>query len=103
MEELSLNLYGREGCCICDGLEQRLRAIPLQRLVPPVLLNVIDIDSPDFSAVLRSRYDLEVPVMALRSSDLELWIELPRVSPRLEEEGLFKWLQKAITKALRTD
>ena len=39
------------------------------------------------SPALKARYDLEVPVLALADQ------ELPRVSPRLDGEGLFNWLQ----------
>ena len=41
------------------------------------------------------------PLGLSRPGKLELnkTIELPRVSPRLYEQGLFHWLQKAVTKA----
>ena len=45
-------------------------------------------------------YDLKVPVMAIRPHELNQLVELPSVSPRLKDQGLMEWLQKAITKAL---
>ncbi len=95
-----LILYSRAGCCLCEGLEQRLRSIPLQRLVPPQELHVIDIDSNEVSEELRANYDQQVPVIALWMEDTKKRVEFPRVSPRLNEEGLFLWVQKVISKSI---
>ncbi|MFM7675715.1 MAG: glutaredoxin family protein [Synechococcus sp.] len=78
-----LILYTRRGCCLCEGLEERLRA-----LEPPPPLRRVDIDA---DPALRARYDLEVPVLALECQG-ELR-ELPRVSPRLAGPQLRNWLQ----------
>ena len=86
MQELVL--YSRQGCCLCEGLEQRLAALNLMEL--GVTLQVIDIDGQDVSLELKARYDLEVPVLVAHGR------ELPRVSPRLAGEGLFNWLQKVL-------
>ncbi len=87
-----LTLYSRAGCCLCEGLESRLRALDLVGL--SIELTVIDIDMPGTLPDLRARYDLEVPVLALEGS------ELPRVSPRLTGEGLSNWLQLCLSTAL---
>ena len=79
-----LILYSRHGCCLCAGLEERLRALDLQRL--DLRLAVVDIDGPSVPAALKARYDMEVPVLAIEGC------ELPRVSPRLGGEALEKWL-----------
>ena len=42
-----LTLYGREACCLCKGLEERLRNLSLSRMNPPLELRVIDIDAAD--------------------------------------------------------
>ena len=39
----SLVLYGRRGCCLCEGLEERLRQLDLVAL--DLELQVIDIDA----------------------------------------------------------
>ena len=83
-----LLLYSRAGCCLCEGLEQRLRDLNLDQDIPPLKLVVMDIDAPDMAASLRARYDLEVPVLVLRDT------ELPRVSPRLSGDGLRNWLER---------
>ena len=83
-----LLLYSRAGCCLCEGLEQRLRDLNLEQGIHPLKLCVVDIDAPDCSALMRARYDLEVPVLVLEDT------ELPRVSPRLNGDGLRHWLQK---------
>ncbi len=102
-EKYVLILYGREGCCLCAGLEQRLRSLSLDQLEPPLELRVIDIDGKNISNETRSRYDLLVPVMLLATKDLMQLIELPRVSPRLNGESLFNWLQKTLWKTTESN
>ncbi len=89
IESRRLVLYSRAGCCLCEGLEQRLRALDLEQDSHPLKLVVVDIDAPDCAASLRAHYDLEVPVLVLEDT------ELPRVSPRLSGDGLRHWLQRA--------
>ena len=81
-----LRLYSRQGCCLCAGLEDRLRQLDLDSL--QLALSTVDIDHPDTPSECKDRYDLEVPVLALDNK------ELPRVSPRLSGDGLLKWLSK---------
>ena len=81
-----LRLYSREGCCLCSGLEERLRQLDLGGL--QLVLVTVDIDKPENPPEWKARYDLEVPVLALNGK------ELPRVSPRLSGDGLLKWLVK---------
>ena len=50
-----LVLFSRKGCCLCEGLEQRLRDLDLQAL--GLVLMVVDIDSPAVAAELRARYE----------------------------------------------
>ena len=83
-----LVLYSRQGCCLCEGLEIRLGDLELSKL--ELVLQVIDIDAPEMSPAIRARFDLEVPVLAVGSR------VLPRVSPRLQGEGLFDWLQRMV-------
>ncbi len=92
-----LTLLSRQGCCLCEGLEQRLQDLELSRLQPPLTLKVIDIDAEGVEPELRSRYDLEVPVLMLHGKPL------PRVSPRLSGEGLFIWLQRLCTTVAGSD
>ncbi|MDC0315894.1 glutaredoxin family protein [Synechococcus sp. AH-551-G15] len=92
-----LLLYGRAGCCLCDGLEQRLRALNLEQDSLHLKLVVVDIDAPGCAAPLRARYDLEVPVLVLEET------ELPRVSPRLSGDGLCNWLKRVCATAPGSD
>ena len=103
MSAVLLVLYSRDGCCLCEGLEHRLRSLSLHHLTPPLELRVIDIDAIDTPNEIRTLYDMKVPVMLLEGNNLEEMIELPRVSPRLNNEGLFQWLQKMLTKTLGSD
>ena len=83
----SLVLFTRAGCCLCEGLEQKLRA-----LLPAGALECRDVDA---DPALQARYGLSVPVLALlRPGDGALQ-ELPRVPPRLEGEPLAAWLRRA--------
>ena len=52
----SLVLYSRRGCCLCEGLEERLRQLDLVAL--DLELQVIDIDAAAVSPALKARYDL---------------------------------------------
>ncbi|MFZ9850837.1 MAG: glutaredoxin family protein [Vulcanococcus sp.] len=72
-----LVLLSRVGCCLCEGLEEKLRAlaIPLERR---------DVDA---DPALQARYGLEVPVLLAGGR------ELPRVSPRLGGDALRSWLR----------
>ncbi len=100
MKEISLILYSRKGCCLCEGLEIRLRSLSLNDLNPPVDLRVIDIDSDQVSEIQRARYDINVPVMALLLRKSNRTMELERVSPRIKGKELFKSLQISINKVI---
>ena len=96
-----LILYSRKGCCLCEGLEQRLRTIPLHELTPSLNLEVVDIDDLDALSTERARYNLEVPVLAIQMDWSKEKVELPRVSPRLDGIALLNWLQKIVIKTLQ--
>ncbi len=82
---MNLLLYSRQGCCLCEGLEQKLRALD-----PAPVLSVVDVDTdPGLQAV----YGLEVPVLAV-VRDGTPPTPLPRVSPRLSGDGLKRWLEQ---------
>ncbi|MCU0528163.1 MAG: glutaredoxin family protein [Cyanobium sp. Prado107] len=82
---LSLRLLSRAGCCLCEGLEEKLRALD-----PAPELKVVDVDQ---HPALRSRYGLEVPVL-LHCPDDGDPRELPRVPPRLQGQLLQSWLHR---------
>ncbi len=103
MKELILILYSRQGCCLCEGLKQKLESLTLTKIFPTLRLRVIDIDHDLTSHDIRARYDQTVPVLALQLLDLDHIHELPRVSPRLTGEGLARWLQMSINKILPQD
>jgi hypothetical protein len=77
-----LLLYSRQGCCLCEGLEEKLRALD-----PPPGLTVVDVDD---DPALRARFGLEVPVLLLAGSEAPS--QLPRVPPRLQGAQLRHWL-----------
>ena len=82
---MPLLLFTRKGCCLCEGLEEKLRA-----LEPAPALELRDVDQ---DPALQARYGLEVPVVAVPAEGGG-WRELPRVPPRLSGQGLRIWLQR---------
>jgi hypothetical protein len=83
---LELLLFTRQGCCLCEGLEEKLRALD-----PPQPLQLIDVDTDQ---ALQARYGLAVPVLAVAASGDSPLRELPRPSPRLAGAQLLAWLTK---------
>jgi hypothetical protein len=94
---MKLMLLSRQGCCLCEGLAERLTG-----LEPAPQVQLVDVDA---DPALQSRYGLEVPVLAVAvapgagpttaTSQVQgAWHELPRVPPRLSGDGLAVWLQK---------
>jgi len=79
-----LLLYMRQGCCLCEGLAEKLLA-----LQPPPRLRLIDVDS---DPALQGRFGLEVPLLAQNLPAGERL--LPRVPPRLAGEQLQRWLKQ---------
>ena len=80
----TLRLYSRPGCCLCEGLEGKLRALNL-----PMPLEVVNVD---LDPELERRFGLAVPVLSLFSPTGEH--VLPRVPPRLAGQPLLVWLQR---------
>lgn len=80
----SFILYSRQGCCLCEGLQERLEA-----LVPAPVLELLDVDG---DPALLARYDLRVPVLAV-PAEAGGWRDLPPVPPRLAGERLGRWLR----------
>ena len=70
MKALKLILYTRKGCCLCEGLEQRLRKLHFKDLQPPMELSVIDIDDKEVTLSVRHRYDLKVPSLVLELGEV---------------------------------
>jgi len=84
MDELVL--FTRQGCCLCEGLEEKLRALD-----PPQPLRVLDVDT---DPGLQKRYGMVVPVLAVANPGEAGLRELPRASPRLAGAQLRAWLDR---------
>ncbi|KAJ4700654.1 Glutaredoxin-like protein [Melia azedarach] len=91
-----LVLYSKPGCCLCDGLKEKLQAAFLLSgpdSLHDVVLQVRDITTnPDWEKA----YQYEIPVLARVLSD-GTEETLPRLSPRIGVE----LIQKKIAAALR--
>ena len=93
-----LLIFVRRGCCICDSLKDNLKKIDLENILEGLKIQEIDIDRFDLYKNNYKKYDLEVPVLALKIISSKKFIELPRVSPRLKDLQLESWLRKNIRK-----
>ncbi|MFN7899457.1 MAG: glutaredoxin family protein [Synechococcaceae cyanobacterium] len=80
-----LVLFTRQGCCLCEGLEERLRGLD-----PPPRLTLVDVDT---DPELQARFGLVVPLLA-DADDQGTPRLLPRVPPRLGGEALASWLRR---------
>ena len=79
-----LTLLTRQGCCLCEGLQERLEA-----LEPPPPLQRVDVDG---DGQLQARFGMEVPVLMTASGAV-----LARVPPRLSGDRLADWLQRNLS------
>ena len=100
---MKLLIFVREGCCICESLKDDLRKINIKNIHKDILIEEIDIDRFDLYQDSFKKYDLEVPVLAIKNKNSSQIIELPRVSPRLNELQLEKWLKKTINNLLKVN
>ena len=71
-----------------------------KEIKPKLEINEIDIDRFDLHKDKYKKFDHEVPVVAIKESTSQNFIELPRISPRLKDDQLKKWLEKNINIAL---
>ena len=83
----ALTLLSRRGCCLCEGLESRLRAVDLASL--ELEIQVIDIEAPITASEHKALYDHEVPVLAIDG-------QVAAGFPRLDAEGLRLWLSRQL-------
>ncbi|XAR62791.1 hypothetical protein NMG60_11017670 [Bertholletia excelsa] len=91
-----LILYSKPGCCLCDGLKEKLHAA--FSLSAPEPLHDVDLQIRDITTnpEWERAYQYEIPVLARVLSDGTEEI-LPRLSPRLGVE----LVQKKIAAALQ--
>ena len=104
MKGFELILYTRSGCCLCEGLEEKLKSIPLKELSPELQFVIKNIDGDNVTNLEKKKYSMEVPVLTFRLyKDRDLIIELPRVSPRLTKEDLLRWLKKMLCEKIHIE
>ncbi|KAF5746839.1 hypothetical protein HS088_TW06G01014 [Tripterygium wilfordii] len=91
-----LILYSKPGCCLCDGLKEKLHAAFL--LSGPDSLHDVDLQVRDITSnpEWERAYQYEIPVLASVLSD-GTEETLPRLSPRLGVE----LIQKKIASVLK--
>ncbi|XP_062022794.1 uncharacterized protein LOC133739087 [Rosa rugosa] len=92
----ALILYSKPGCCLCDGLKEKLQAAFL--LSGPDSIHDVDLQIRDITSnpEWERAYQYEIPVLARVLSD-GTEETLPRLSPRLGVE----MVQKKIAAALK--
>ncbi|KAF3445677.1 hypothetical protein FNV43_RR10853 [Rhamnella rubrinervis] len=93
-----LVLYSKPGCCLCDGLKEKLHAA--FSLSGPDSLHDVDLQIRDITSnpEWERAYQYEIPVLAKVLSD-GTEETLPRLSPRLGVE----LIQKKIAAAFKHD
>eukprot|EP00850_Spirogloea_muscicola_P016914 SM000141S00858 [mRNA] locus=s141:125668:126760:+ [translate_table: standard] len=86
-----LIIYSRPGCCLCDGLKEKVDACRQSGGLADLVLEVRDITT---RADWEEAYRYEIPVMAraLASGSEAM---LPRPSPRVSVERLHRQLEEA--------
>ncbi|KDP32784.1 hypothetical protein JCGZ_12076 [Jatropha curcas] len=91
-----LILYSKPGCCLCDGLKEKLQTAFL--LSGPHSLHDVDLQVRDITSnpEWERAYQYEIPVLAKVLSDGTEEI-LPRISPRLGVELVQKKIAAALT------
>ena len=82
-----VTLLTRRGCCLCDGLKVRLQGV-----LPADRLQLVDVDGDQ---ELSTRFGLLVPLLVV-GADPWHGAVLPRVSPRLQGDGLRRWLARQL-------
>ena len=82
-----VTLLTRRGCCLCDGLKARLQGV-----LPADRLQLVDVDADQ---ELSTRFGLLVPLLVV-GADPSRGTVLPRVSPRLQGDGLRRWLARQL-------
>ena len=97
---MKIFIFVRKGCCLCETLKNKIIKINLKEIKPKLEINEIDIDRFDLYQDKYKKFDHEVPVVAIKESTSQKFIELPRISPRLKGDQLKKWLEKNINIAL---
>jgi hypothetical protein len=91
LTDLELILYAKPGCHLCEGLEEKLRAIPDWA----IQLEIRDITTnPDWF----DRYQYEIPVLFFRPTNGQPQM-IPRPSPRATIDQLRQLLQKHLESA----
>ncbi|XP_068314086.1 uncharacterized protein [Pyrus communis] len=90
----ALILYSKSGCCLCDGLKEKLQAAFL--LSGPDSLHDVDLQVRDITSnpEWERAYQYEIPVLARVLSD-GTEETLPRSSPRLGVELVQKKIAAA--------
>ncbi|PRQ26520.1 putative glutaredoxin, thioredoxin-like protein [Rosa chinensis] len=91
----ALILYSKPGCCLCDGLKEKLQAAFL--LSGPDSIHDVDLQIRDITSnpEWERAYQYEIPVLARVLSD-GTEETLPRLSPRLGVEMVHKKIAAAL-------
>ena len=94
---MKILIFVRKGCCLCETIKNKITKINLEEIKSKLEINEIDIDRFDLYQDKYKKFDNEVPVVSIEESKSQKIIDLPRISPRLKDDQLKKWLEKNIT------
>ena len=89
-------MLSKVGCCICDGLKDRLDKLNFDEFFPSISYEIVYLNESDFELDYYSKYKYEIPVLFLIDDNTKFKKELARISPRMKDINLFKFIQKQI-------
>jgi len=94
-----LVIYSKPGCCLCDGLKEKVSAVLQKAQFQPSLLTGADIEVRDITTrpEWEQAYAMEIPVLAHASLDNSNEKQIPRPAPRLSADRLEKHIISALT------
>ncbi|KAK9831700.1 hypothetical protein WJX74_006484 [Apatococcus lobatus] len=96
--QLKLVLYSKPGCHLCEGLEEKVRAVIARAEFLPSKLSGADLEvrdirtKPDWMAA----YEYSIPVLTKVSEDGHPEKKIPRAPPKMTAERLARHIEEAL-------
>lgn len=92
----TLVLYSKQGCCLCDGLTEKLQQVAALKSDGPLSSIHLEVRDITTNPEWEQAYQYEIPVLA-RIKDDNTEEVLPRLSPRMGVEQISKKLAAAFS------
>ncbi|PRW20758.1 glutaredoxin 2 [Chlorella sorokiniana] len=91
-----LIIYSKEGCCLCDGLKEKVEQLLERAQFLPSALSTAELEVRDITSrpEWEAQYSMTIPVLAAAAADGSGEVALPRPSPRFTADALQKHIEK---------